>query len=50
MKLPKIKKRKKYWLVYRTKKQMCKCFSEHSARLWYGVLLLEMEREQKEPS
>lgn len=47
MRKPKIKKHKNYWLVYRNKKQMIKCLSEHSARLWYGVLLQEMEHEKR---
>lgn len=40
MKKPKIKKRKKYWLVYTNKKDAAKCYSEYSARLWFDVLVL----------
>ena len=39
MKKPKIKKRKKCWLVYTDKKHVVKCFSYAGALLWFNALM-----------
>lgn len=47
MKKPKIKKRGGLWIVYREKNKVFKCFSEYGARICYGALMIEFERERK---
>ena len=39
MKKPKIRKRKKYWLVYTNKKSAFKCYNLATVRTYYNLLL-----------
>ena len=39
MRKPKIKKRKNYWIVYKHREQIFKCFSLETAHFYYNVLL-----------
>lgn len=42
MKKPKIKKRRRYWLVYTNKKRAFKCYNLNTVTFYYNYLLKEI--------